>query len=249
MAVTFDAGLVSISCQNAPLSAVFDLLEEVTGIELILEDAVKSTKLSADLTDVPLAMALQRLLEGNGVNYAVMMDPRDWGRVDKVYVGAGGGAPARRAAPPPRRAPQPRPQPVEEDYDDYDDELDEFEDDVEEMDDEEMGTTKTRSRRRVALPYRAICRHSRTFHGAALRPAPRRRSSNLCNHLARTHRRPRLSRSWTRSDAPSPSRRTSNSGRISNRTSNSSPRSTAIARASARLLSCSRGEAAKQIDG
>ena len=77
MAVTFDAGLVSISCQNAPLSAVFDLLEEVTGIELILEDAVKSTKLSADLTDVPLAMALQRLLEGNGVNYAVMMDPRD----------------------------------------------------------------------------------------------------------------------------------------------------------------------------
>ena len=84
-------------------------------------------------------MALQRLLEGNGVNYAVMMDPRDWGRVDKVYVGAGGGAPARRAAPPPRRAPQPRPQPVEEDYDDYDDELDEFEDDVEEMDDEEMG--------------------------------------------------------------------------------------------------------------
>ena len=139
VAVTFDAGLVSISCQNAPLSAVFDLLEEVTGIELILEDAVKSTKLSADLTDVPLAMALQRLLEGNGVNYAVMMDPRDWGRVDKVYVGAGGGAPARRAAPPPRRAPQPRPQPVEEDYDDYDDELDEFEDDVEEMDDEEMG--------------------------------------------------------------------------------------------------------------
>ena len=50
VAVTFDAGLVSISCQNAPLSAVFDMLEEVTGIELILEDAVKSTKLSADLT-------------------------------------------------------------------------------------------------------------------------------------------------------------------------------------------------------
>ena len=79
VAVTFDAGLVSISCQNAPLSAVFDVLEEVTGMELILEDAVKSTKLNADLTDVPLAMAVQRLLEGNGVNYAVMMDPRDSG--------------------------------------------------------------------------------------------------------------------------------------------------------------------------
>ena len=137
--VTFDAGLVSISCQNAPLSAVFDVLEEVTGVELILEDAVKSTKLNANLTDVPLAMAVQRLLEGNGVNYAVMMDPRDWGRVDKVYVGAGGGAPARRAAPPPRRAPQPRPQPVEDDYDDYDDEMDDFfQDDMDDMDDNQM---------------------------------------------------------------------------------------------------------------
>jgi len=138
VAVTFDAGLVSISCQNAPLSAVFNLLEEVTGIELILEDAVKSTKLSANLTDIPLAMAVQRLLEGNGVNYAVMMDPQDWGRVDKVYVGAGGGAPARRAAPPPRRAPQPRPQPVEDDYD-YDDETDDYEDDgMDDMAGEEM---------------------------------------------------------------------------------------------------------------
>ena len=138
VAVTFDAGLVSISCQNAPLSAVFDLLEEVTGIELILEDAVKSTKLSAHLTDIPLAMAVQRLLEGNGVNYAVMMDPRDWGRVDKVYVGARGGAPARRAAPPPRRAPQPRPQPVEDDYD-YDDETDDYDyDDMDDMAGQEM---------------------------------------------------------------------------------------------------------------
>ena len=138
VAVTFDAGLVSISCQNAPLSAVFDLLEEVTGIELILEDAVKSTKLSAHLTDIPLAMAVQRLLEGNGVNYAVMMDPRDWGRVDKVYVGARGGAPAQRAAPPPRRAPQPRPQPVEDDYD-YDDETDDYDyDDMDDMAGQEM---------------------------------------------------------------------------------------------------------------
>jgi len=114
------------------------LLEEVTGIELILEDAVKSTKLSAHLTDIPLAMAVQRLLEGNGVNYAVMMDPRDWGRVDKVYVGARGGAPARRAAPPPRRAPQPRPQPVEDDYD-YDDETDDYDyDDMDDMAGQEM---------------------------------------------------------------------------------------------------------------
>lgn len=171
VAVTFDAGLVSISCQNAPLSAVFDVLEEVTGMELILEDTVKSTKLNADLTDVPLAMAVQRLLEGNGVNYAVMMDPRDWGRVDKVFVGAGGGAPARRPAPAPRRAPQPRPQPVEDD--DYDDETDDFEDDdmdeMDEMNDEEMEDDPN------------------AFPPPGSTPVP--------SYLAPTHRRPRLSRS------------------------------------------------------
>jgi hypothetical protein len=76
---------------------------------------VKSKRLTANLVDVPLAMAVSRLLEGMGVNYAVMMDPSNWGRVDKVFVGAGGGGSGRPL--PPRAAPQP--EPPEEPYDDF----------------------------------------------------------------------------------------------------------------------------------
>ena len=119
VSASYKDGLVSISCLNAPLKSVFEKLEEVAGIELILEDAVKNAPLTADLEEVPLAMAVQRLLTGNPVNYAVMMDPRDWGRVDKVFVGAGGGGPAR-SAPAPRR-PTVRPaEPVDDGYDDFD---------------------------------------------------------------------------------------------------------------------------------
>lgn len=92
-------GLVTIQCKDAPLSSVFERIEDETGIELTLEDEVKSKRLSANLVDLPVAMAVARLLEGVGVNYIVMMDPSDWGRVDKIFVGAGGGGPARAAGP------------------------------------------------------------------------------------------------------------------------------------------------------
>jgi len=97
--VTHQNGLISIQCTDAPLSSVFEKIEQETGIELTLEDEVKSKKLTANLADLPVAMAVARVLEGVGVNYIVMMDPFDWGRVDKIFVGAGGGGPARAAGP------------------------------------------------------------------------------------------------------------------------------------------------------
>ena len=139
VSASYQAGLVSISCDNAPLESVFKKLEEVAGLELILEDAIKNKRLTANLENVPIAMAVQRLLEGNGVNYAVMMDPRDWGRVDKVFVGAGGGGPARSAAPPRRPRVNPAPDPVDDGYDDFDDmdgAEDMMDDDFDDMDDD-----------------------------------------------------------------------------------------------------------------
>lgn len=130
---SYERGLLSISCNNAPLASVFGKLEAIAGVELILEDAVKNKRLTTNLVDVPLAMAVQRLLEGNGVNYAVMMDPRDWGRVNKIFVGAGGGGPARSAAPP-RRAPVNEAEPVD-DYDDFDN-LDDMDEDFDGMTDD-----------------------------------------------------------------------------------------------------------------
>lgn len=113
--VTHHNGLLTIQCNDAPLSSVFESIEREAGVDLILEDEIKSKRLTAELTDVPVAMAVQRLLEGTGVNYIVMMDPRDWGRVGKIFVGAGGGGPARSAQLP--RGPV-APEPVDEAYPD-----------------------------------------------------------------------------------------------------------------------------------
>jgi len=97
--VTYQNGLVSIQCAEAALSSVFERIEQAAGIELMLDDEVKSKRLSANLVDLPVSMAVSRLLEGVGVNYIVMMDPYNWGRVDKIFVGGGGGGPARAAGP------------------------------------------------------------------------------------------------------------------------------------------------------
>ncbi|HSF18148.1 MAG TPA: hypothetical protein VLK65_21620 [Vicinamibacteria bacterium] len=112
VSVTYETGLLTIQCQNAPLSEVFETIEREAGIELTLEDPVKSKRLTADLNSLPVAMAVQRLLEGAGVNYIVMMDPFDWGTVDKIFIGTGGGGPARSAAPPPRAEPEPVEEPA-----------------------------------------------------------------------------------------------------------------------------------------
>ena len=123
--VTESGGLVSIRCNNAPLSSVFAQMGATVGIELILENEVKNKRLTADLVDVPVAMAVQRLLEGKGVNFAVMMDPSNWARVDKIFVGAGGGGPARAAAPPPPPRPTaPPPAPEDDGYGDTADAFD-----------------------------------------------------------------------------------------------------------------------------
>ena len=132
--VTYLNGLVTIQCKDAPLSSVFERIEQATGIELTLEDEVKSKRLSANLTGLPVSMAISRLLEGVGVNYIVMMDPVDWGRVDKIFVGAGGGGPARTAGPVRGPAMPEEPEgPIEEAFEDVPPES--FEEGMDEMGD------------------------------------------------------------------------------------------------------------------
>ena len=133
--VTHLNGLISIHCKDASLSSVFEEIEAATGIELTLEDEVKSKRLSASLSSLPVSQAVSRLLEGAGVNYIVMMDPGDWERVDKIFVGAGGGG-SSRTAEGPMRAPI-----VEEPLDESFDEIppEEFQEGVDVMDPGDMG--------------------------------------------------------------------------------------------------------------
>jgi hypothetical protein len=113
--VTHLNGLVTIHCKDAALSSVFEKIEAATGIDLTLEDEVKAKKLTANLVGLPVSMAVSRLLEGVGVNFIVMMDPSDWGRVDKIFVGAGGGGSSRAAAGPVRTPMVPE-EPVDESF-------------------------------------------------------------------------------------------------------------------------------------
>ena len=135
--VTHLNGLVTIQCKDAPLSSVFERIEESTGIELTLEDEVKSKRLSANLVGLPVSMAVSRLLEGVGVNYIVMMDPLDWARVDKIFVGAGGGGPARSAGPARGPVEPVLEEPMDEAYDEMPPES--FEEGMEGMDAGDMG--------------------------------------------------------------------------------------------------------------
>ncbi|HJS73767.1 MAG TPA: hypothetical protein VJ921_05730, partial [Vicinamibacteria bacterium] len=132
--VTHLNGLVTIHCKDAALSSVFEQIEAATGIELTLEDEVKSKRLTANLEGVPVALAVSRLLEGAGVNYIVMMDPSDWERVDKIFVGGGGGG-ASRAAAGPARAPVFE-EPAEEAYEEA---PESFEEGMDGMDAGDMG--------------------------------------------------------------------------------------------------------------
>ena len=90
--VSYRGGLITIRCSNATLEQVFEQIKSETGLELFLEDPVKSKRLTADIVAQPVNQALERLLAGAGVNYAMLYDSEDWQRVDKIFVGEGGGA-------------------------------------------------------------------------------------------------------------------------------------------------------------
>jgi hypothetical protein len=120
--VTYAGGLLTIRCAEAQLADVLEQVGSATGMALILDDAVKDTPLTADIEAQPVHVALERLLEGQGVSYAMSLSP-DGEKVAQMYVGTEAGAKsstsptAGRARPPVLgvpggRRPQPAAPPV-----------------------------------------------------------------------------------------------------------------------------------------
>ncbi len=108
--VIYENGLVSIRCKDTPLSQVFDQLKAAAGLSVILDGAVKSVRLTAEIEAQPLNFALERLLEGAGVNYAMFLDRGNWQKVAKIYIGSAGtsgGSVARGSSPVPVTRPSP----------------------------------------------------------------------------------------------------------------------------------------------
>ena len=119
LSISYRGTLLTIRCQNASLEQVFEQIKSETGMELILEDPVKSKRITADIDSQPLHLAVERLLAGIGVNYAMMYDREDWQQVAKLFIGEGGGplASSQPAAAGNARRPVRRAQPIEDNYD------------------------------------------------------------------------------------------------------------------------------------
>ena len=116
--VTYAGGLLTVRCADAELAEVLEQIGTATGMSLVLDEAVKSTSLTADIEAQPVQLALERLLEGRGVTYAMSLSA-DGQKVAQMYVGtdaearnaASAGAPRLRApavpVPAAHRTPEP----------------------------------------------------------------------------------------------------------------------------------------------
>lgn len=113
--VSYQNGQLTVVCSDAPLEQVFAQIKAQTGMELILEDPVKNTRLTATIEAQPVRWAIERLLAGNGLNYALFFDLQDWQKVDKIFIGRGGESPAT-PQPVARTPTRGRPAPAEDDY-------------------------------------------------------------------------------------------------------------------------------------
>lgn len=143
LTVSYNDGLITLICSDVPLDQVFEQIKATTGMELILEDAIKNTSLTANIDAQPLRLAIERLLAGSGVNYAMFFDRQDWQKVDKIYIGGGGGGPATpsrqaNSRPPARRQTARRPAPEVDPYAEEDMTEEDFdaEEDADPMEDE-----------------------------------------------------------------------------------------------------------------
>jgi hypothetical protein len=99
--VTYAGGLLTIRCTEAGLAEVLERIGSATGMELVLDDAIKGTLLTAEIEAQPVQFAVERLLEGRGVSYAMSLSP-DGQHVSQMYVGseAGGKSAASTSAAP-----------------------------------------------------------------------------------------------------------------------------------------------------
>ncbi len=136
LSVSYQDNLITIRCDNAALVQVFERIKSATGMELFLEEPIKNKRLTADIEAQPLNLAVERLLAGVGVNYAMMYDQEDWRQVTKLFIGAGGGPVASsQPAASPRQATR-APQPIEDAYDPSEEFDDGFEPEEDILDDE-----------------------------------------------------------------------------------------------------------------
>jgi hypothetical protein len=105
---------VDVQAVNAPLSEILDGLARQLNIKIVYEGPPPRQVLTVDIKDRTPAEAFLSIVEGQGLAYAVVMDPSGT-RVQTLLMAGGNNAPSSSSKlPPPRqeRIPQPVREPV-----------------------------------------------------------------------------------------------------------------------------------------
>jgi hypothetical protein len=103
---------LDVRATAAPISEVLDRIARETGMKVTYDGAPPRARVSVSLTGVTPAQAVLAVLEGQGLNYALRMDPRAV-RIETLLMVAGSGA----GAPVPAARPQPGPRPIDREPD------------------------------------------------------------------------------------------------------------------------------------
>lgn len=103
---------VSVRAVSAPVAEILERLARTTGMRVVYDGPVPRQVLTATLEGYAPAAAVLSVLEGLGLNYALVMDPSG-ARVDQLLIlGAAAPGPASpRSTPPVARRGVPNPEP------------------------------------------------------------------------------------------------------------------------------------------
>jgi hypothetical protein len=93
---------LDVRATAAPVAEVLDRIARETGMKVTYDGPPPRARVSVTLTGVTPAQAVLRVLEGQGLNYALRMDPRAV-RVETLLMVAGSGAGTVAPAPTPAR--------------------------------------------------------------------------------------------------------------------------------------------------
>ena len=115
VAVQAVEGKVDVTATAAPLAEVLDHLARQTGMKIVYEGPAPRQLVTLSLSDRSPADAIAAILEGQGLNYALVLDLTAT-KVDKLLVTGQSptGTTSRRAPPPPPRRALVRPPILEE---------------------------------------------------------------------------------------------------------------------------------------
>jgi hypothetical protein len=103
---------LDVRATAAPVSEVLDRIARETGMKVTYDGAPPRARVSVTLTAVTPAQAVLAVLEGQGLNYALRMDPKSV-RIETLLMVAGSGA----GASVPSARPQPGPRPIDREPD------------------------------------------------------------------------------------------------------------------------------------